>query len=135
MRRLIALALLLSLALAVPATAQMNLNKWPSGILDRTTAAVTIANSATATTMYSYYVPANISQNLRGTIPGGGALHLTLVGLLTTNAYSVGNTNIGCNFGGTTATISLVNASAFTAGLSAIPVSYTHLTLPTNREV
>lgn len=123
MRRLIALACLLTVALAAPATAQQQLNQYPGGLLDLVQTAVTIGNTSTATSMYSKTVPAMFFQNLRQPFAGGRALHLKMFGTVTTNVASgaVGTTNLGCNFGGTTATISLVNGSALTANLSAVP--------------
>ncbi len=122
MRRVLILVLL-ALVLAAPATAQQSLNTYPGGLINIAGTAVTIANTTTATTMYSTTIPATYFGNLFQPFRGSGALHLRLFGTVTTNVSSggVGNTNLGCNFGGTTATISLVNASALTAALSAAP--------------
>ena len=124
MRRLIALLLLVALALAVPASAQQQLNIYPSGIINLAETAVTIANSTTATTLYSTSIPATYYGNLFQPFRGARALHLKMLGTVTTNAPSggVGTTNLGCNYGGSTATISLVNGSALTANLSAVPL-------------
>lgn len=122
MRRVL-IALVLTLALAVPATAQQQLNVYPGAIVNIAGTAVTIANSTTATSMYSTTVPALYFSQFAQPFRGAGALHLKLLGTVTTNVASgaVGTTNLGCNFGGTTATISLVNGSALTANLSAVP--------------
>lgn len=122
MRRLIALALLL--LLAVPAAAQQNLNQYPSGTFDIAPTAVSVTNTAAATTLYTKTVPASISENFHGTKPGATQLHLSLLGTISTNpsAGSTGAANLGCNFGGTTATIALVNGYTFPVGLSSAPL-------------
>ena len=122
MRRVLILALL-ALVLAVPATAQQQLNTYPAGIIQLVNTAVTIANTTTATAMFSTTIPATYFGNLFQPFRGGAALHLKLLGTVSTNVASggVGNTNLGCNYGGTTATISLVNGAALTANLSAVP--------------
>lgn len=119
MRRLIALGIALAL-LAAPlvsiAPAQPVL-LGPGGLVNSSGASVNLTNSTTATTIYSYSVPASLTQG------NFSPLHLKLVGTISTNPSSggVGNMNIGCNYGGSTATISLVNAVAWTPNISSAP--------------
>lgn len=128
MRRLIALALLL--ALPVVASAQ---TLSQGSVLNRATTAVTVANTTTGTTLYSTTIPAALFQNFTPTQAGATALHLRLLGSISTNpsAGSVGNLNIGCNYGGTTATISLANGLLLTQNLSSA-VLFLDLWLRTN---
>ncbi len=107
------------------AAAQLQLNTYPGNTVNLARTAVTVANTTTATTLYSFSVPARLFQQFRQPQPGAQALHLKLLGTLTTNpsASGVGNVSIGCNYGGTTASIALVNAVAFTANLSSVPLT------------
>lgn len=117
--------LVLPLVIGVgPAAAQLQLNTYPSGIVNTVNTAVTIGNTTTATSIYSFSVPARVFQTLKQSLTGSAALHLTVLGSLTTNAASggVGTVNLGCNYGGTTASIALSNALAPTANLTAMPI-------------
>ncbi len=113
----LSLALLCVWALASPVAAQPQL-LGPGGLYNSTGASVTATNIATAVPIYSYAVPASLVQG------NFAPLHVQLLGTLTTNVASgaVGTVNVGCNFGGSTATITLVNAIAFTANQSASPL-------------
>lgn len=118
MRRTIAIGslVLLLLGLAVPAQAQPAL-MGPGGVLNSSGASVTISNSAADTVIYAYAVPAGFYQ--RNFAP----LHVRLLGRLSTNVATgaVGAVNVGCNFGGSTASIAVVNAVSFTQNLSNVP--------------
>lgn len=120
MYRLIAL-LLLPLLLVTPVWAQQQLNVYPGNIVNRTTTAVTVATNNTAGTLFSWTIPRTFLTQFARPFVGAGALHVMMFGTLTTQALEVGTANMGCNFGGTTATISLVNGATLTAGLSAVP--------------
>lgn len=119
MRRLIALGIALAL-LAAPlvshAPAQPVL-LGPGGLVNSSGASVSVTNTTTATSLYSYTIPASLTQG------NFSPLHLKLVGTVTTNvsAGGVGTLNVGCNYGGSTASISLVNAVSLTAGQVAQP--------------
>jgi tryptophan-rich sensory protein len=97
----------------VPVAAQQ-LNTYPGGIVDLNNTAVTVANTTTAGTLYSKTISPRYFQNLKQPLVGAAALHLKLLGTLTTNpgVGSAGNINVGCNYGGATASIALVNAKA-----------------------
>lgn len=114
-----------SLGSPAPAAAQLQLNTFPGNTVNLARTAVTVGNTTTATSLYSFSVPARFFQQFRQAQPGAQALHLKLLGTVTTNVSSggVGNINVGCNYGGTTASIALVNAQALTANLSAVPLS------------
>lgn len=106
------------------ATAQMQLNTIPAGPIAITNTQVTVANSITSTTLASFTIPMRYFQNLKQPLIGATGLHLVLIGTITTNVGSgaQGAMNLGCNFGGTTASISLINAATTTpAGLVAAP--------------
>lgn len=111
------LALSVTLALASPALAQPNI-LGPGGLYASTGASVTVTNSTTATNIYQFAVPASLFQG------NFAPLHVQLLGTLTTNApaSSVGTANLGCNFGGTTATVTLINAVSLTANQTTSPV-------------
>lgn len=119
MRRLLAVGCTLALlaALVAPVFAQSVL-LGPGGLVNTTTASVAVTNTTTATSIYSYTIPAGLTQG------AFAPLHVALVGRLTTNVATggVGNVNVGCNYGGTTASIALVNAVAFTANLTNMPI-------------
>jgi hypothetical protein len=114
------IALTLVLLLAVPAVAQQQLNRYPGNIVTVAPTAVTIANSTTATSIFSTTIPRTFLEQFRQPYAGAGALHLKLLGTVTTSLFP-GAANLGCNFGGTTATISLVNGATLTASLTAAP--------------
>ena len=112
------LALCCVLALASPVLAQPQI-LGPGGLYNSTGASVTVVNTTTATPIYSYVIPAGLTQG------NFTPLHVRLFGTLTTNApgSSVGTVNVGCNYGGTSATISLVNAVTFTANVTNAPIT------------
>jgi len=124
MRRLFALGCALALVAALvipapqPADAQAVLT-GPGGLINSSGASVTVTNTTTATSLYSYQVPAGLTQG------NFGPLHLKLLGRVTTNVASggVGNINVGCNYGGSTASIALVNALALDANMTNTPVT------------
>jgi len=119
MRRLLATGLTLALlaALVSPVGSQPVL-LGPGGLMNTSTASVAVTNTVAATTLYTYTVPPGFVQ--RAAAP----LHLALVGRITTNqgVSSVGAANLGCNYGGTTASIALANAYTFNASMVAQPV-------------
>lgn len=119
---LVAVALIGAPTLSV---AQLQLNTYPGNIVTLAPTQVSVTNTTTATTLFSYSVPARLFQQFRQPLPGGSSLHLQLIGTLGTNVSSggVGNANLGCNYGGSTATIALVNAVAFTPNISAVPLT------------
>lgn len=119
MHRLI--ALVLPLLLVAPVAAQQQLNVYPGNIVNRTTSAVTVATDNTAGTLFSWTIPRTFLAQFARPFVGAGALHVKMLGTITTQALEVGPANMGCNFGGTTATISLVNGATLTASLSAVP--------------
>src|SRR5262249_50747455 len=103
MRHRLALVLIVALAglvaLAAPVAAQL---VGPGGLLNQTSASVAITNSSTATSLYSFQIPAGLTQL------SGPPLHLKLLGTLSTSIFP-GAVNLGCNWGGSTASIALVN--------------------------
>lgn len=107
------------------ATAQQQLNVYPGNTMNLARTAVTVSNTAAATTLYSVSVPRTLLQQFRQQQPGAQSLHVKLLGTLSTNVAdaAVGPVNVGCNFGGATASISLVNGVSFTANLSSRPVT------------
>src|ERR1700687_2849911 len=119
MRRFCTLAFAVALvaALVAPVAAQPVL-LGPGGLVNTTSASVAVTNTTTATSIYSYTIPARMLQGAYD------PLHLRLVGRLTTNASAggVGTVNLGCNYGGATASIALSNALAPTANLTAQPI-------------
>jgi len=106
-----------------PVAAQVQLNTYPSGPVDINNTTVTVANTAAATTLYTKSIPPRYFQNLKQPLAGAGALHLVLLGTITTNqgVSAPSSMNIGCNYGGTTASIALVNGIAPVASLVAAP--------------
>jgi hypothetical protein len=118
MRRTLALALALALWAAPFAVHAQPVLYGPGGLVNSSGASVSVTNTATATSIYSYSVPG-------GMVQGNFApLHLRLVGVVSTNPSSggVGNFDVGCNFGGSTASIALVNAGTLDNGLSSAPI-------------
>jgi hypothetical protein len=109
MRRLLAVGCTLALvaALIVPVAAQPVL-LGPGALLNNTTASVAVTNTTTSTSIYSYTIPAGFTQL------NFAPLHLVLLGRLTTN--------VGCNYGGATASIALVNGAAPPQSLTNSPV-------------
>lgn len=116
MRRLALFTLLILAVAAIPAYAQPGLI-GPGGLVVSNGASVSISNSSTATTIFTWTIPAGMAQK------NYAPLHLKALGYITTNPYSVDTVNVGCNYGGSTATISLVNGVTPTAALSAVPVT------------
>jgi len=118
--------LLLVAGLGCPglAAAQTQMNAFPGNILTLFPTAVTVANTTTATALFSTTIQPLLFQNMRQRLVGASSLHVKLLGTVTTNVASggVGNINVGCNYGGSAASISLVNASALTANLTTQPV-------------
>lgn len=112
----VALAVALVAALVTPVLAQPSIF-GPGGMVNVTTASVAVTNTVAATTLYTYQVPAGLAQNAYA------PLHLKLLGVVTTNqgVAAVGAMNIGCNYGGTTASIALSNGQTLTSGLSRAP--------------
>lgn len=112
-----AFAVALVAALVSPVVAQPVL-MGPGGLVNVTTASVAVTNTTTATSIYSFVVPAGMAQGAYA------PLHLKLVGRLTTNAPAggVGTVNLGCNYGGTSASIALSNALAPSVNLTAMPI-------------
>jgi len=97
----------------------------PTSLVNSSGASTSATNVSTANTLYTYTVPAGL---LQGNFQ---PLHLRLVGQLTTNPYSVGGVNVACSFGGTTASVMLLNTStatplwaAMVQGLTAAPVAW-----------
>ena len=111
-------ALLSVLALVSPVLAQPAL-LGPGGLYASTGASVTAVNSNAAVQIYGYSIPASLFQG------NFAPLHVRMTGVLGTNVAdsSVGTVNMGCNFGGSTATLTLINAVAFTANQSDSPVT------------
>ena len=111
-------ALLCVLALASPVLAQPQL-LGPGGLYNSTGASVTAVNTATAVPIYLYAVPPGLVQG------NFAPLHVRLQGLLSTNVATgaVGTVNVGCSYGGTTATLTLVNAVSFTANQTNSPLT------------
>lgn len=143
MRRMIRLAALLLLPLAVgvtPALAQTTFPiVGPGGFVDFNTASTTCVNTTASCALYNATIPtglvatapaANIAaanppstpaQSVRTPLP----LHLTLRGTLTTpSGGQIGTINAGANYGGSTATIALLNAHTPVppGALSAVPI-------------
>jgi hypothetical protein len=123
MRRL-ALALVLSLLATVASAQTVNFE-----ILGTANSAVTVANTTTATALFSFQIPPRIFGNFERPIYGADALHVRGLGTITTDntltPISGQPVNIGCNYGGSTASITLLNAStqaAISNGLSASPI-------------
>lgn len=130
MRRSLGIILLvvamLTGSLPFPAAAQstQQLNVFPGNIVSRNTTATTIGNTATATNIFSYNIPARFLEQFRQPFVGAGALHVKLLGVVSTNPGSgtgVGNLNVGCSYGGSTASIALVNALNLPPTLSSAP--------------
>ncbi len=82
-------------------------------------ASVSVVNTATATTIYSVTVPAKVFGQFKGSARGATRLHMNLIGYLS--AASGGRMNLGCNYGGATATIALINGLTFDGALSSVP--------------
>jgi hypothetical protein len=120
MRRVIVAILALGL-IGSPVGAQEFLQGF---VLNKASTAVTVGNTTTGTTLYSFTVPTATWANFTSQQYGATNLHLKLIGSVSTNPSTggVGNINVGCNYGGTTATISLANGIAPTANLVAAPV-------------
>lgn len=134
----IALLLLAALALdwtpglppkPVPvASAQFGIT-GPGGVVNYTTASVTCTNTTAACTLYSTTVPAGLmatgsiaSSTTIGTPPG---LHLIMLGTLNTpSSGQIGTINLGANFGGSTATLTLLNGHtpAPPGALTTVPI-------------
>lgn len=122
MRRLTRAALVLVLlAACASAVEAQQVPTRSGGIADLVTASVSATNTTLATTLYSKVIPANFYSNFAAPIPGSGSLHLRMLGTIST-AATPGTLNIGCNYGGSTATIALANATTLTASLNAVPV-------------
>ena len=139
LRRLTVFALLLALTLGLagPAGAQaVQPNQYttpgPGGIIAYSTASITSANTTGEYTMWSYTIPqgfmgtssaTNQTPPVRSSLP----LHLVMLGNISTAGPASGNgsgipLSIGVNFGGTTATMSLVNNIPITNGMAARPM-------------
>jgi hypothetical protein len=133
MRRMLGLALALCLALTpvAPAYAQFA-TVGPGGVVDYSTASTTCVNTATACTLYTYTIPQGLVAT--GTIAPATAtttmpnvstsppLHFVARGVLSTQS-TPGTINVGVNFGGSTATLALVNGVSPTASLALTPVT------------
>ena len=124
MSRALLLSLLLALTASSPAQGQVlgMGSVLPGG---NAAASVSVVNTATAGTLYSVTVPATIFQQFATGQRGATRLHTKLVGYLSTHSTtdSVGRVNLGCNFGGSTATIALLNAFTWPKGLSSVPMT------------
>lgn len=133
MRRMLGLALALCLALLpiTPAAAQYA-TIGPGGVVNFSTASTTCVNTATACTLYSYTIPQGLVATMSlapatatTTVPNiltSPPLHFTARGLLSTQS-SPGTLNVGVNFGGSTATLALVNGITPIASLVQQPVT------------
>lgn len=123
MRRLIRAGLVLLLLAACASSAQaQQVPTRSGGIADLVTASVSATNTTLATTLYSKVISPNYFSNFASPIPGSGSLHLRMLGTIST-AATPGTLNIGCNYGGTTATIAVANAFTLAASLNAAPVT------------
>ena len=131
MRRLSALAFLIALTLSAgPVAAQQQYTTpGPGGVIAQSGASVSCTNTTTACTLWTYTIPQGFFATARQTnqTPAVGVsppLHLSMRGLLTTNTGTgvTGTLNVGVNFGGTTATIALVNGYTVLDNYSNRPV-------------
>lgn len=133
MRRMLGLVLAICLTVlpVTPAFAQY-MTVGAGGIVHFSTASSTCVNTATACTLYSYTIPQGLMAT--GTIAPATAtttvpnistsptLHFVGRGVLSTQS-SPGTLNVGVNFGGSTATLALVNGITPVASLSNQPVT------------
>lgn len=118
MRRILSVlvAVLALAALVSPAPAQSVFG--PGGMIYLTTASVSVSNTTAATSLFSYTVPAGLAQG------NFAPLHLKLMGVLTTQSTGpVGAMNLSCNYGGSTASVAMVNGITFAQGLSRAPLT------------
>lgn len=126
MKRLLT-GLLALLLFASPVLAQQTqqLNIYPGDIISLQTSSVSATNTAAATTLYTTVIPMTYFVTGRQPFPGAGGLHLKLFGTITTaqGIGAPGAANLGCNFGGSTATISLVNGASMPPSLVASPMT------------
>jgi len=95
----------------------------PGNTLINAPSAVTVSNTTTATTLYSQVLPAVVSERGSSLQVGATAIHVKLIGTISTNPGigSAGSVNLGCNYGGSTATITLINALTLDGSLSLQP--------------
>lgn len=134
-RRLIAVLLMVLLGVGLASPAHAQFPTVAHGIAYATAASVSAANTLSSVRLFEYNVPAGLyatgsRSSVQGTVTltnvvvAPASIHLRLLGSLQTNqgVGSVGNLNLGANFGGSTATIALVNARAPQHSLSAVPL-------------
>lgn len=139
LRRLTALALVLTLALglASPAAAQLSAptsqytQPGPGGVVAWSTASLSVNNLTTAYCVFCYTVPAGFmaTSTANNQVPPRMTtlpLKYTMVGTISTQASAIGTgtaipLSIGINWGGSTATFSMINNSVMQQGMSAVP--------------
>lgn len=135
-----ALALLLLAAGVVPAAAQTTFPIiGPGGVVDFNTASTTCVNTTASCALYNATIPTGLvatspASNMAAANPPSTPsqavrtpppLHLQLRGTLTTpSGGQIGTINAGANYGGTTATIALLNAHTPVppGALSGVPI-------------
>lgn len=140
MRRLtvLGLALALTLGLVLPAAAQLNFlpapNQFsqpgPGGIVQWSNASASCVNTTNAcnfwgATLGSSFFATSPLTNQTPAISTTMPLHLSMRGLMTTNTgvQQISKLSVGINYGGSTATIPLVNNVTLPPDLSNIPVN------------
>jgi len=136
MRTLRLLALLCAVLVAgvAPVAAQTSFGIPNQGILQYTTASVTVVNSSASSALWSSVVPGAYTATAPNTnsvyspsfVVTPVPLHLQMFGQFTTNigAGAVGNINMGVNYGGGStgvASVALVNAVALGNNLNSAP--------------
>lgn len=131
MRRMLGwtLALLLAVLPATPAFAQGIGLVGPGGVVYATSASVSAVNTVSAIPVFSYAVPGGLyatgsNTNIVPPVRTPPVLHYTARGTINTNASpgQIGAINFGANFGGSTATIALLNAHTPAAALTNTPI-------------
>lgn len=106
-----------------PAVAQQLV--LPGDALSYSTAAVTVGNTTTATNLFSVSIPGFLVAPQKTTITGATSVHVVALGTITTvqgSPGAVGSANLGCNYGGSTATLALINGQTPSDNLISTPI-------------
>lgn len=112
------LAVLALAALVSPALSQPSVF-GPGGTIYVTTASKSVNNTVAETALFTYTVPAGLTQG------NYAPLHLRLLGVVTTNqgVGATGAMNVGCNFGGSTASLAMANGFTLPGSLVRAPLT------------
>jgi hypothetical protein len=118
-------AVLVALLLLSPVAATAQVYLSPNAQVISTGASANATNTSGAVTLFTYSVPSSLLQG------NFSPLHLRMVGQLSTNINdaAVGTVNAACNFGGTTASIMLLNSSTATPAWNTLRGSLTNAPL------